>query len=455
MKSTSPVKNIIRNKLRYIILFVLYLPLIVGVLTSANIISMIYSYSQKTLEKYGGTLDIHFLDSATGVDIKKALEKLDYKKYLKEVYYPAVETNSRTLNDKLIIEYVKDNQILKDEYDTEKIPWIGISLIGLDTSLLEYSGEKFELIEGRMFEGDGECIINREENPELIVSSLNIGDKVIFRGSGEDIELTVTGIVKAEPPYYGGELFTYSAGPLLYTTKETILQLATQYRQEIPDDLDPKMNPWYEEDNPLSVVRFKGVNNRGYGYKCVGILKDLSLYGEFQEYLLSETKDSGNTLFASYFYNFEEGVFSITSQILRSSLIFLCIIIAMLIITTVVTSIMYLSNRKYEFAVLCSVGMSKPKIMGSYIVETLTFTFFTTLVAAAIGQPIFAFGLSGKVKSAFAGWIDTALPITDILLSNSAAVLAGMVLIVAITVIISLIYMFSFEPLKIYNKRYS
>ncbi len=451
MKSTSPVKNIFRNKFRYIILFVLYLPLIVGVLTSANIISMIYSYSQKTLEKYGCTVDIHFVND-TSKDIKAALEKLDYKKYLKEVYYPAVETNSRTLNDKLIIEYVKDNQILKDEYDTEKFPWVGISLIGLDTSLLEYSGEKFELIEGRMFEHDGECIINREENPELIVASLNIGDKVIFRGSGEDIVLTVTGIVKAESPYANYDNIKSSAGYLLYTTKETIIKLATEYRQELPPNAFLTEE---QRENPFVVDRYMAVNNRGYGYKCVGILKNHQLFNEFQNYIFSQTQERRTPLFAKYFYNFEEGVFNITGQIFESSIIFLQIIIAMLIVTTVVTSIIYLSNRKYEFAVLCSVGMSKLKIMGSYIIESLTFTFFTSLVAAAIGQPIFAFGLTDKIKSAFEGWIDTTLPISDILLGNGAAVLAGMVLIVAITVLISMIYMLSFEPLKIYNKRYS
>ncbi len=453
MNSLPPFKNIFRNKTRYIILFVLFLPLIVGVLSSANILSALDSYSAKTNEKYGGTVDIHFTDYI-GLDIKKALSKLDCDKYLKEIYYPAVETNSNILFDKLNIEYIQ-NDIKSTEKKDEKNRYIGfgISFIGLDTKLLEYSGEKFELIEGRMFENDNECIINKEKYSQFVFSSLNIGDKVILSGSGDNIELTVVGIAKAEPPY--GESGNPFTGSLLYTTQDTVVKLATQYRPGTPD-VDPGMNLWYEKENPFSVSNYFGVNNRdSYGYKCVGILKDYKQYGDFQQFLLSQNKDIKKSLTSTHFYNFDEGVFSISGQIVISSLIFLIIIISMLIITTVVTSIMYLSNRKYEFAVLCSVGMSKPKIMGSYILETLSFMLFTSLVAIGIGQLVFIFGLSNTVKSAFEGWIDTSLPMANILAFNGVAVLAGMSIVVVVTVLISMIYLLSFEPLKIFNKRYS
>ena len=219
-------------------------------------------------------------------------------------------------------------------------------------------------------------------------------------------------------------------------------------------DLDPNINPWYEPDNPFSVCKVPTINARSeYGYKCVVILKDYRLMPRFQEYLHNIFKDI--TVYADQFYNYEDTVLIPSAQTNSMSRIFLIIIIAMLTITTIFTSIMYLSNRKYEFAVLCSVGMSKPKIMGLYIIETLTFMFFTSLAAIIAGQLIFIFGLSDTVKSFYVGLIDTSLPIANLLFFNGIAVLAGMSIVVVVTVLISMIYLLSFEPLNIFNKRYS
>lgn len=138
------------------------------------------------------------------------------------------------------------------------------------------------------------------------------------------------------------------------------------------------------------------------------------------------------------------------------SFMLLIIVLIIIIITTIITSVMYLLNRKYEFAVLRSIGMSNTKIIVSYIVETMVFVSFTSLVAIITGQLIFLYGsLPESMKSSFESLIDTSLPIREILVFNSLSVIFGMIVLVGITVIISMIYILSFEPLKIFNKYYS
>jgi hypothetical protein len=99
--------------------------------------------------------------------------------------------------------------------------------------------------------------------------------------------------------------------------------------------------------------------------------------------------------------------------------------------------------------------MSKLKIMGSYIAETLTFIFITSIAAVIIGQVVFIFILSDFLKAGFENLIDTSLPIAGMLVSNGVAVLVGISAVVTVTVLISMIYILSFEPLMIFNKRYS
>ena len=422
-------------------------------LSSFNILTTSVSYIDRVTEKYGGTLKI--VVSPIGCDIKKAIKQIKDDKYIKSIYYPGVETNSKNLDAKLNVEYVVGNEFKKDEMKI-KPP---ISYIGLNVNLIKYSHEKFEFIEGRMYENDRECIINKSDLPQYVWASLKVGDKILLTGSGEDMELTISGIVKGTKPIYSD-----SAGQLLYTTTENIVSLAKRYqnpnkivKSSIPEnfmDNDIIDINFADPNNPFNINELYYVNGREeYGYKCVVELKDSKLNNDFKIYLIENVKEP--KLFATNFYPYEDEMLDIIGNTNRMSLLFLIIIIIMLIITTVVTSIMYLSNRKYEFAVLCSIGMSKPKIMGSYIIETLVFMFFTSLSAIVIGQFLFIFGLSNTLKAPFEGLIDTSLPIANLLFFNGIAVLAGMSIVVVVTVLISMIYLLSFEPLKIFNKRYS
>lgn len=394
------------------------------------------------MDKYGGTLKMDIYPS--GYNFKNAMNRIKDDSFIKEIYYPGVETSTPNLSNLLQLEYIHNNEIIKE--GESKTP---VSYIGLDLDSLEYSGEEFDFIEGRIFENDNECVINRGSISQYAWSFLDVGDKIILGGIDEDIELTICGIVNRE-----NILGFETNGQLLYTTTENIVELATRYQD--PEKICDPDAILAEPNNPFSITNINYINGReDYGYKCVVILKDYRLFVPFQQYLESINTFKQPTLYANPFYDYDENILAVARSTDYMSMVFLTIIVFMIIVTTVTTSIMYLSNRKYEFAVLCSVGMNKPQIMGSYIFETLSFMFFTSLAAIGIGQLIFLFGFSDMVKSAFEGWIDTSLPITNILLVNGAAVLAGMVIIVAVTVLISMIYMLSFEPLKIFNKRYS
>ena len=145
MNKLSTIINISRNKGRYIILLLLYIPLISCMLSSFNILTTSVSYIDRVTEKYGGTLKI--VVSPIGCDIKKAIKQIKDDKYIKSIYYPGVETNSKNLDAKLNVEYVVGNEFKKDEMKI-KPP---ISYIGLNVNLIKYSHEKFEFIEGRIF----------------------------------------------------------------------------------------------------------------------------------------------------------------------------------------------------------------------------------------------------------------------------------------------------------------
>lgn len=466
MNRLLPIKNIFRNKKVYIILFILLFLLISSFTAALNMFITTVLYSYRAIDKYGSIANMAI--TPVGSDIKSAMSKIKDDKFIKEIYYPGIETNSHTLNDKLQVEYIHNNEIKKDKPEIKQ----SISYIGLETDLIKYSGDEFDFIEGRMYENNNECVINKTKDSNTVWSSLKVGDKIVMHGTGENIELTISGIIKNEIKYeyllnenLKKELEYENL--LLYTSVENIFELATRYKSQSGGEVIENIieenkvvgtkyknnNVDYnviEPNNPLSVNNVFNIEGRQYGYKCVIVLNDPNLFVDFQQYAMKITKGSQELCPVNFYYDEEFTRDGGLRDINRPSAILMLIILVMIIVTIIIVINMNLQNRRREFATLRSMGMSKFKITGSCIVETLIFTLFTSFISVVAGGLIFIYGLWDITKSIYESIVYISLPIVNLLIANAVAY-AITILIVILTTLISINNILDSMPLKMYR----
>jgi ABC-type antimicrobial peptide transport system permease subunit len=137
------------------------------------------------------------------------------------------------------------------------------------------------------------------------------------------------------------------------------------------------------------------------------------------------------------------------------------IITAFIIIcVTIVTTIILLNSRKYEMAVLRSVGMKKSRLILNYLIENLIFIWSITAISLTAAQfigPIF----TNRVFEGMQSLISTEMFETltsganfELLLQNIVFVFGGMTVIVVLSLTLACINIIRFEPMKIFNKQY-
>jgi ABC-type antimicrobial peptide transport system permease subunit len=119
-----------------------------------------------------------------------------------------------------------------------------------------------------------------------------------------------------------------------------------------------------------------------------------------------------------------------------------------------------MNSRKYEIAVLRSVGMKKSRIIVNYLIENLAFIWGLTLIALIAAQfisRIFTGMIFRDIQDLVSPEIFKQLTRSanlELILQNTGLVFGGTAVVVILSLILACINIIRFEPLKIFNKRY-
>ena len=139
---------------------------------------------------------------------------------------------------------------------------------------------------------------------------------------------------------------------------------------------------------------------------------------------------------------------------------FMVITAVLLIFVTVITTVMLLGTRKYEIAVLRSIGMRKSELVISYLIENLVFIWGITIVSFIMAQfitPLFTENIFEGMQTMVSSDVYERITgsfVWDDYIKNFMIVFGGSTAIVLISSIISCVNIMRFEPLKIFNKRF-
>ena len=134
-----------------------------------------------------------------------------------------------------------------------------------------------------------------------------------------------------------------------------------------------------------------------------------------------------------------------------------CLII---VLVTVISTVILQNSRKYEMAVLRSVGATKGRMIVSYLIENLVFIWAIAVVALTVAQfvaPIFTGGVyEGMRELVSAESFEKLAQGADLgtLLQNIGIVFAGATGVVALSLVLACVNIIRFEPLKIFNRQY-
>ncbi|NLE13423.1 MAG: ABC transporter permease [Clostridiales bacterium] len=351
------------------------------------------------------------------------------------------------------------NIIVQSSSDTPANIEAPIFVIGYNTSLMHLYSEEFSLESGRMFENENECIISKNSKA-VDDASINWNDTVlgdtIFVNNDNDVSksFTVVGILAENTDddektnrrivytslegaeYFDNIALVDDAGIRGYNLKELSIEDLTD-------------NAFNVEEHLLIPM----------GYEALAYLDN-------PEKLLSIQKDINKIEFDGYFISLKP-MFSDFSTLINMTGVmsnnaggFMIITGILLFFVTVIATIMLLGTRKYEIAVLRSIGMKKSRLIISYLIENLIFILGIAAVSLIIAQfisPAFTVPIFNGIQSIVSpdiykrisggfGFIGTMM--------NFGIVFGGASVIVLLSTFLSCIHILKFEPLKIFNKRF-
>ena len=127
---------------------------------------------------------------------------------------------------------------------------------------------------------------------------------------------------------------------------------------------------------------------------------------------------------------------------------------------TIFTTMLNFNSRKYEIAVLRSVGMKKSYLIFSYLIENLVFVWGITAAASIVAQiiePIFIEKVFSSIHNMLTpGILESIASATGLsmIFQNIGIVFGGMTVTVILSLVLTCINILRFQPLKIFNKQY-
>jgi hypothetical protein len=379
----------------------------------------------------------------TGSD---AISKDDYMSYNNNVYVENVKIFGYNFSTSDM-----QNQLFNERniqlYTTDGIKTLNyllynpVLIFGCDLSLRHFSDIEFNVVEGRMYENDDECVITK--NSKRINENwnyLNVGDKITFEIPGLFYKkFMVVGILE-EDPYND----TNTNARFIYTTYES-----AEHFQHVRGDKHAIYYIIGAEHGPKRQIRI--------GYDALFYLKDHNDFYNFRNDVFTQ---SNFTRFIEPLFDNFDTIKNLLSNMQAWCMLFMVLTVFIIIFITIMATIILLNSRKYEMAVLRSVGMKKSRLIINYFIENLVFIWGTTMISIVSAQ----FILRLFTNNVFADIRDLISAESfenliqgrnfGLLMQNAGIVFGGTTTVVILSLVLVCVNIIRFEPLKIFNKQY-
>lgn len=442
----NSVKNIYRYRSKYKLFGILYLVIILVFSICVNTFIQMGKITDNVVREYASVLKFDTYPRSISEQQKTRISKDEFLEYKNREY----------IDDIKIYRYIFSAADLKEDtpelkkdlhIDGEVISWgrapkQPFVVYGYNMSLLYLDADSFKLEKGRMFEKDDEVVIYKNRLYQELGkgwNDLDIDDKIVLKNNdGIYKEFTVVGI-KEQDPNDTEDVYQH----IVYTTLES-----AEYFDSIALETI-KAYPKTYTYTPTSVNDYFIL-----GYEALIYIDSPSYFSPLRNELLAE-----GVRIESFFPD-ANALISLTTSMRTWSVIFMVLAGLVIICVAIISTNILLNTRKYEMAVLRSVGMKKSRLIINYLIENLTFIWSITIVSLIAAQFITPL----VTKNVFTGMkelisvemfenLTQGLNI-ELMMQNIGIVFGGTTIVIMLSLILACINIIRFEPLKIFNKQY-
>ena len=448
----NAVKNLARNKGRNILLLIVVIAMIaastVAILINRTSSSIIEDYKTRFGVKINLNLDTDSMDKWDISEDGQYVTWIPVEQYLKFIKSDYLKSYQLTITTPLGLDGVKaldwDKELNTDNGNTVKFEYPSCVSIVADANVLsmkEFEDGKHKLIDGKLYSSLNECLVSKDF-AEL--NGLKVGDKftvVSEEGGIKKIELTVSGIY-----FDGAEQYKGALQISLYNRRNEILvSLETLQNANLPMSF---MTPTasFELKSPDLIDAFTK---------------------ELREKGLSETfKVDANTSAYEKIVAPVMGLNKITNS-------FMWVVLAVGGTIILLVAAMAIRERKYEIAVLRSMGLKKQKVIAMLLIEMIMITTIGFAVGLGIGaassQPIANSLLESQIQIAeenkndnLGGILyedpnDSDEALSEIKVELTSGAVATIIFIALVMAILSTsmgaFFITKYEPLKLLSER--
>ena len=442
----NSIKNIYRYRSKYSAFGILYLVIILVFSVCVSVFIQMRKINDNVAEEYASIAEfdtnVHISDGQkrlrfTKDDFLKFKEKnyIDEIKFFKYIFDP---------------NYLRENvsEIKKELHISgEIIQWEAspqpFNIHGYNMSLLYLETDEFALEKGRMFEKDDEVVIekNRKNQDYPEWNDLDLDDKIILKNdNGIYKEFTIVGI-KEQNPKDTDKIYRF----MIYTTLES-----AEYFDVIASETKTSYIS-YGTDN-LDVLNEKDFINLGY--------ETLIYLDSLDNFILLKNELYNEGVRIKLFFTAATALINLTNTTQIWSVIFMAFSGFVILCMTIISTNILLNTRKYEIAVLRSVGMKKSRIILNFLIENMVFIWGITFIALIATQFISIIFTNRVFEDMRAFISDESFETLTrggnfaLILQNIGFVFGGTTVVVVLSLIFTCVNIVRFEPLKIFNKQY-
>lgn len=453
----NAVKNICRYKNKYIMFGILYLILILAASICANVFIQMGKVTDNILKEYAGVSRLEqFILQEDMFDVADRVSKNEYLE-LKDIEHI---DDVKFLKYNFYSDFLKENVSELEVTAGDTVVHAPVFVLGYNMTLMYLVPEDFDLESGRMFENDGECVISKNakaaDEDSLAWNATELGDKItIENNDGIYKQFTVVGIQKQND-----DDIPETNRRMVYTTLESAEYFDAAALVKNAGLWNYALNPEKVIDNMINNTNDIASNNSiQMGYEALIYLDSTETFLTLSSQLFNIKRFGFYFSLVPFFPDFRPLV-NMTKNLKETATGFTVITAFIIICVSIVTTIILINSRKYEIAVLRSVGMKKSRLILNYLIENLNFIWSITaisLIAAQFIGPMFTNRVFENMQSMVSTEIFNTLTRNaniELLLQNAGFVFGGMTVIMVLSLTVACINIIRFEPMKIFNKQY-
>ena len=460
----NALKNLVRNKGRNIliglIIFAMILTTAVALIINSTTVSIIDDYKSRFGSTVSITPDIRRLISEGKLGLLDySIPRSQYDAFANSEHVKEVNYRGHMF---MISDTIEQVGAAESDFPAGFMqgaanaagPQFTVNARNSIDEMEDFPNGKRQIVEGRMFERLGECIISHEF-AEL--NNLSVGDTFQLKSNvtavQESINLTVSGIYYDSTDAYSGMPFKdpfQNRRNQIYTSFETLSQYA--YEQEANDI-------FFDVSVAITIKSPDLLEAYNAELRAKGLPDYYNVTADSQSY---------------------DRVIKPVEGLKSVSLVFMVIVLALGTLILILLTSIAMRERKYEIGVMRAIGLKKWKVVAGLLSETLTMTVICLILGLSLGsllaQPTADVVLAGQVKSInesknsqFSGNGSSFMIVgssnqadempmldkIDVILKVDAIlqIIAVSLLLAAVTTVFGARYITKYEPIKILTER--